>query len=99
MAAGSRRPCASLPAVADTIPGYEFVGWQGVVTAAATPREIINQLSQAFAAILQLPEVRQRASDLGLDIAYAPPDAFGAIIRRDYEKYAKAIREAGIKAE
>ena len=92
-------PFASLPAVADTIPGYEFVGWQGVVTAAATPREIINQLSQAFAAILQLPEVRQRASDLGLDIAYAPPDAFGAIIRCDYEKYAKAIREAGIKAE
>ncbi|MBI2961100.1 MAG: tripartite tricarboxylate transporter substrate binding protein [Betaproteobacteria bacterium] len=88
-----------LPAIAESLPGFDLEGWQGVVMPAATPREIVQLLNREFAAVLGLAEVRQRINDAGLPVISGPADGFDRVVRRDYERLGKLIREAGIKAQ
>lgn len=88
-----------LPAIAESLPGFDLEGWQGVVMPAATPRDIVGLLNREFAAVLDLPDVRKRLNDAGLPVVSGTPEAFERVIRRDYDRLGKIIREAGIKAE
>ena len=58
-----------LPTMNETIPGFELVTWQGVVTAAGTPRELLARINREFNAVLEQPEIRQRLTDTGLEVA------------------------------
>ena len=92
-------PFGHLPTVNETLAGFEFEGWQGALAPAGTPREIVARLNREIVAVLGDDELRKRLSDGGLDAAPGPPEAFAAIMQRDYSRYAKIIREAGIRAE
>ena len=81
------------------VPGYESVGWFGLVAPAAVPREVIATLNVEINRILQLPEVKERLLDLGAEPAKTSPDEFLAFIRRDNAKWAKLIKERGIVVE
>jgi tripartite-type tricarboxylate transporter receptor subunit TctC len=93
------RALPEVPTMAEA--GYpEIVGdaWFGVVVPAGTPREISAWLNRAIAKALAMPDVKERALALGFEPVGNTPDEFAAQIKSDGAKWAKVIREAGIKA-
>jgi tripartite-type tricarboxylate transporter receptor subunit TctC len=92
-------PFGHLPSVNETLPGFELESWFGVLVPRATPTDIVARLNRELAAVLEADDVRKRLTDGGLEIAHGSPQAFAELVRRDYVKYSKIIREAGIKAE
>jgi len=92
-------PLGDLPTVSETIPDFELVTWHGVMVPAATPKEIVQKLNREIQWVLEQPDIRRRFADGGLDITGGPPEAFEAILRRDYEKYGRILTAAGIRPE
>jgi len=92
-------PLGDLPVVADTIPGFELVTWHGVMMPPATPRTLIERVNRELNAVLERPEVRERFATSGLQITGGTPQDFANILRRDYDKYGRALRAAGVKPE
>jgi tripartite-type tricarboxylate transporter receptor subunit TctC len=92
-------PLGDLPVMAETIPGFELVTWHGMMVAPGTPRALVLRLNREFNALLQQPEVKQRMEISGLQITGGTPEEFGAILKRDYDKYGAALRAAGVRPE
>ena len=90
---------ASLQTMSETLPGFEVVSWQGVMAPFGTSRDIILRLNKEFGMSLEEPEVHQKLVDAGLEIDHGSPEAFGELIQADYAKYARVIRETGLKGE
>lgn len=89
-----------VPTVAESgVPGYEADLWYGIMAPAGTPREVVLRLNEAFAKALNAPEVQDRLATLGFEAAPGTPERLGEIHRNDIAKYAKLIRDAGIKGE
>ena len=89
-----------VPAIAETLPGYEAGLFIGMVAPQATPREIVARLHGEIARILQTPEMKTRLAQLGDEIALsAAPEQFTTFLRSEHAKWEKLIREAGIKVE
>jgi len=82
------------------VPGYEAVQWFGVLAPAGTPREIVMKLHAALLRALQDPDVKRHFTTEGADITpSATPEDFGALIRTDVAKWARVVKEGGIKAQ
>ena len=95
-----RTPLApDLPAIAETVPGFETRIWYGLVAPANTPKAVVNKVHDVVAASLAKPEVRSKLGNLGLEPAPMPPDEFAAFIKQEIAKWTKEIREAGIQPE
>ena len=92
-------PLGDLPVVAETIPGFELVTWHGVMMSPATPRALIERVNRELNAVLERADVRERFANSGLQITGGTPADFAAILRRDYDKYGKALRAAGVQPE
>jgi tripartite-type tricarboxylate transporter receptor subunit TctC len=92
-------PFGGLPTVAETLPGFELVSWNGILVPAGTPREVVAQLNGVIAIVLEQPEVRKRITDGGFEPGHGTPEAFADTIRRDYAKYEKISRETGMRAQ
>ena len=88
-----------LPPVAEFVPGYEGVGWQGVGAPKGTPADIIDKLNGAINAGLADPKYKSRLNDLGAEIFTGSPADFGKFIVDYTEKWAKIIRAPGVKVE
>ena len=99
---GARRAetLPELPTLAEAgVPGYEAVGWFGLLAPVATPKALVANLSADSNRVLADAEVRSRMSGLGADPAGNTPEEFARFIRDDQAKWAKLMREAGIKPE
>ena len=99
---GARRSetLPDLTTVAESgLPGYEAVGWFGLLAPAATPKPVVDKLSADANRVLADSEVRTRMQALGADPSGNTPEEFARFIREDQAKWAKLMREAGIKAE
>ena len=81
------------------VPGYEVLGWNGILAPAATPAPIIEKLNQEIRAILGEPDVRQKLAQQGAEPAPTDVASFGHLIRTDIAKWAEVIRNAGIQPE
>jgi tripartite-type tricarboxylate transporter receptor subunit TctC len=88
-----------IPTIGDTIPGYEASSWAGLGAPRGTPPAVIEMLRREAAAALADPAIRARLNDLGSAPWPLGPDAFGAYIAAETEKWAKVVRFAGVKAE
>jgi tripartite-type tricarboxylate transporter receptor subunit TctC len=89
-----------LPTVAESgVPGYEAIGWFGLLAPAATPGTIVAKLSADVNQALEEPKVRKKMLDLGSDPAGDTPEEFARFIREDQAKWSKLMKEAGIKPE
>ncbi len=99
---GSKR-LATLPEVPTLaeagVPGYEAVGWFGLLAPVATPRDIVTMLNREINRILQLPDVKTRLLELGAEPASLSPEQFIDFIRSDNAKWEKLIKERGIVVE
>jgi tripartite-type tricarboxylate transporter receptor subunit TctC len=88
-----------VPAVAETVPGYEAVNWYGVFLPAGAPREIVNKLHADVAKVINLPDVKERFAAEGGEPVGNTPEQFAAIIRAEIPRWAKVIKDAGIKVD
>jgi len=89
-----------IPTLAESgVPGYNVTSWYGLLVPAGTPREIIVRLNSAAATALGRPEVKERFASTDLEPAASTPEAFGAFIRSEIAKWAKVIRESGMRVE
>jgi tripartite-type tricarboxylate transporter receptor subunit TctC len=89
-----------LPTVAESgVPGYEALGWFGLLAPAATPKEVVAALSVQANRVLSNPEVRSRMQALGAEPSGDTPEEFARFIREDQAKWSKLMRERGIKPE
>jgi tripartite-type tricarboxylate transporter receptor subunit TctC len=83
-----------IPAVAETVPGFELNSWYGYMAPAGTPKAIINRLQQEVAAAIKKPDVIEWMKQSGLDPVGSTPEEYGAFIRAELVKYAKAVKDA-----
>ncbi len=81
------------------VPGYEAIGWFGVVAPAATPRPIVERLNAEIRNALHQPEIRERALAAGTEPFTATPVEFSAMIREETKKWAEVIKTGGIKLQ
>jgi tripartite-type tricarboxylate transporter receptor subunit TctC len=90
-----------IPTIAESgFPGYEVRNWQGMVAPAGTPAAVVNRLFQELSKILKLPEVIDQFKALGVDaVGSGSPEEFGTYIEAEVTRYAKVIKQAGIKAD
>jgi len=89
----------NLPTIAEAgVPGFEAHSWYGFVVAAKTPPAIVARLNREIVQILERPEAGDSLFKLGLEVWTSTPEAFGAYIKSEYEKWGRIIREAGITA-
>ena len=88
-----------VPAIAETLPGFETVIWYGVLAPAKTPREIISRLHGELSKALAHDAVRQRLAGQGIAPAGIGPEKFAAIIKSDLARWEKVIRLGKIKPE
>jgi len=79
------------------VPGFEVISWFGLLAPAGTPAPIIAKLKDEAMRIVTRPDMRENFAKIGLDVTTDPPEAFAAIIRQDTAKWAKVIKDAGIK--
>jgi tripartite-type tricarboxylate transporter receptor subunit TctC len=89
----------NVPAVAETLPGYDISTWYGLAGPPKLPREIVTRLNNEVTAILKEPDVAKRMKDLDAEVSPgAPPEQFAAFWKREIEKYRKLIADAKIEA-
>ena len=85
-----------VPTVAETIPGYEASALFGMGAPAKTPPEIIEKLNREINEVMAEPEIKKRLTELGGEPLIATPQAFGAMIAAETEKWEKVVKYAGI---
>jgi tripartite-type tricarboxylate transporter receptor subunit TctC len=81
------------------VPGYEAIGWFGVVAPRATPRPVIDRLNAEIRAALADPDIRGRALAAGTEPHANTPEEFAAMIREETKKWAEVIKAGGIKLQ
>jgi tripartite-type tricarboxylate transporter receptor subunit TctC len=89
-----------LPTIGEFYPGFESSIWLGLFGPANIPENVLGKLRAELTRVLQSPDVKQKMNAAGgLDPYLTTPDEFAALIRRDYEKYAKVVKDIGIKLD
>ena len=86
-----------VPSISETLPGYEARGWNGILAPAGTPKMIIEQLNREIVKIARSPEFAQVLTGEGATAVGNSPAEFEAIIRADIRKWAKIIKDNGIR--
>lgn len=93
------RAAPDIPTIAETLPGFELIGWYGVVAPKRTPAAITGRLSKAIAEVSRSPDVKERLALDGSETVGSTPAEFERHIRNEVERFRKVIREAGIRRE
>jgi tripartite-type tricarboxylate transporter receptor subunit TctC len=86
-----------LPAVSDTLAGFEAYEWNGVFVPTGTPAAIIQKLNAGLNAVLREPDIIARMKSLNVDTRANTPEEFRAFVAAETEKWGKVVKEAGIK--
>ncbi len=88
-----------VPTLAETLPGYKREGSHVMLAPAATPRPIVNQLSQEVRRIFELPEVKERLKNFDYLLSPTTPEALDKILRSDIETFTELVTRAGLRAK
>ncbi len=93
-----RTPLApDVPAVAETVPGYDLVGWYGLLAPLDTPKNIVNKISSEIARALKTTEVQERLVSTGAEAVESSPAEFTKFLEKETLRWGKVLRDAGIK--
>jgi tripartite-type tricarboxylate transporter receptor subunit TctC len=88
-----------MPAVAEALPGFEVVGWYGVLGPASLPPPIVKRLHDELIKALNQPDIRGRIEADGSEPVGSSPEDFRRFMQADLEKWAKVVKESGAKLE
>ncbi len=87
----------NVPAIAETVPGYEVVLWFGTMTPRGTPQRIIDTLNAGINKALQDPAIKKNLEGAGMMPSGGTPQQFDERIRKDYERWMKVVKAVGLK--
>jgi tripartite-type tricarboxylate transporter receptor subunit TctC len=103
LAVAGTAPSIALPGVPTFqelgMQGFEGVGWFGLFAPAATPKPLVERISRDVNHVLADPELVRRVNAAGMDTAGSTPDEFASLMRIDFERWNKLIKQFGIKGE
>ena len=93
---GRLRTLPEIPAVAETLPGFEAYEWNGVFVPAGTPAPIVAKLNAGLNAVLRQQEVIDRLNALNVEFRENTPEDFRAFVKAEMQKWERVVREANI---
>ena len=88
-----------IPPIGNTLKGYAFDSWFGLLAPAGTPKEAINKISTEVAKLLKQPDIVERMRRQGIEIGSLTPNEFNQLLAKDFERMANVVRSSGAKAE
>ncbi|MCZ2499231.1 tripartite tricarboxylate transporter substrate binding protein [Xylophilus sp. Kf1] len=88
-----------VPTVAETLPGFEVLSWQGIFAPAGTPKAIVDRLNTEILKIIATPEMQDRLKALGMQPSTFTPAQFAAFQKDEVAKWAAVVKATGIKLE
>jgi tripartite-type tricarboxylate transporter receptor subunit TctC len=88
-----------VPTIAETLPGYEFTTWHGVLAPKGTPPEVVALLNAKLVAALRTPALSARFAQMGLDVIASTPAEFAAHLKKESDKWGRVIRERHMRVE
>jgi tripartite-type tricarboxylate transporter receptor subunit TctC len=97
---GTRSPSLpDVPTVSETLPGFDVSNWIGIFAPNGTPPSIVSKLNTEIVKVMQQPNVQKRLDTEGAKFKVMTPEAFGAFQKSEAQKWAKTIRDSGLKPE
>jgi tripartite-type tricarboxylate transporter receptor subunit TctC len=100
VASAARLPNApELPTVAETLPGFESVGWQSLVAPVGTPVDVVNKVNADVIKVMRDPETRKRLADLGRDDRTMSPPEFLKFVHDEQAKWAPIVQEIAAQTQ
>jgi len=88
-----------VPAIAETVPGYEFIGWYSLVAPVGTPAGVLRKLNAEINRLLKTPEFQERIATLGAEPISSTPQELAAFMEIQTEKMRKAVKESGARID
>ena len=89
-----------LPTVAESgVPGYEVLGYFGILAPAKTTRSVVGKLNAEVVRIVRLPDVQERLAQEGVDASHARPEEFSRYLANEVEKWAKVVKVSGVRVD
>jgi len=88
-----------VPAMADTLPGYEFGFWNALYAPAGTPAPVVRRLNELMKRALEVPSVRQVVEQAGMQVELSTPEALNTFQLAELERWGRIIQRAGIQPE
>jgi len=99
LAVSTRKRYAELPDVPTLeeagVPGYDATIWLGLLAPPATPREVVTKLNAAITKILAEPDAKKLMASAGVEVATSSPEEFVALLRSEFERWGKVVKETG----
>ena len=96
---GRSQALPEVATAAEALPGYEATTWFGLLAPAGTSADIARRIHTEVARLVKLPDVRERLAGQGAEAIASSPESFAAHLRSETQRYAKVIRDAGIKTD
>jgi len=88
-----------IPTIAETLPGYEFTTWHGMLAPKGTSSAIVALLNERLKKVLNTPEQAQYFGQRGLDIVTSTPEEFSTHLKKELEKWGKVVKERGMRLD
>jgi tripartite-type tricarboxylate transporter receptor subunit TctC len=88
-----------VPAIAESLPGYEFTGWMGFLVPVKVPRAIVDKLHRETVRIVYLPDVKQKLQLDAAEPVGSTPEEFSVFLRSEVARWTKVVKAAGIKVD
>ncbi len=89
-----------VPTLAEAgLPGVEMTTWYGLFVTAGTPKDVVNRIAAETMKVLQLPDVQKRLIALGGEPGKVTQEQFAALVKSDYERFGRLIKDANVKIE
>ena len=88
-----------LPAIAETVPGYEVINWFGIFAPRGTPASIVSRINGALSKALKSGDLVKLLNARGADVVGGTADAFARVVRDDYAKWGRVVKESGARVD
>jgi len=88
-----------IPAIAESVPGYDLAGWYGVLAPAGTPSEIVNRLHGEIQKIMRSPQMKERYVALAIEPSERSPREYGEYVKSELAKWGKIIQLSGARIQ
>jgi tripartite-type tricarboxylate transporter receptor subunit TctC len=88
-----------VPAIAETLPGFDITAWYGFMAPAGTPRDIVKKIHDDSVTVIRRPDFLERLDKDGIEPVANTPEEFAAEIKNDLERWGKIVKAAGAKLD
>lgn len=88
-----------VPTIAETLPGYEFTLWYGLVVPAGTPKPVIATLNEALRKTMASPDVKEKLASIGGNLNVGSPEEMGALLTNETARWQKLAKDTNIKVD